>query len=344
MKTGKRAALLFATCLSLLTVAAFALAAPPSGYHLKKKVPLESAAGAGEYFDYLTFDASSRRVYISHGTEVKVVDADSYEIVGTVTGLKRCHGIAIVNDLNEGFISDGQAGEVAVFDTKTFKIIGNIKTAPDADAIIYDPASKLVFSFNGDSKNASAIDPVKKALVKNIPLGGGPEFAVADGKGMIYNNIEDKNEVVAIDSHALAVKSRWPIAPGGGPTAIAMDREHRRLFSAGREPQMLVMLDADSGKVLQTLPISAGADAAVFDSGDVFVSTRDGKVHIFHEDSPDKLSEVETLQTEYGAKTMALDPKTHDIYVATADFGQPSAAKKRREPVPGTFHLLVYTR
>jgi DNA-binding beta-propeller fold protein YncE len=344
MKILKPAAVPFTICISVLLVAAFALAGPPSGYHLKKKVLLESVAGAGEYFDYLTLDPSSRRIYISHGTEVKVVDADSYEILGTVTGLKRCHGIAIVGDLNEGFISDGQAGEVAVFDTKTFKITGNIKTAPDADAIIYDPASKLVFSFNGDSKNASAIDPVKKALVKTISLDGGPEFAVADGKGTIYNNIEDKNEVVAIDSHALAVKSRWPIAPGGGPTAIAMDREHRRLFSAGREPQMLVMMDADSGKVLQTLPISAGADAAVFDSGDVFVSTREGKVHIFHEDSPDKLSEVETLQTEYGAKTMALDPKTHDIYVSTADFGQPSGAKKRREPVPGTFRLLVYSR
>jgi DNA-binding beta-propeller fold protein YncE len=344
MKILKPAAVPFTICISVLLVAAFALAGPPSGYHLKKKVLLESVAGAGEYFDYLTLDPSSRRIYISHGTEVKVVDADSYEILGTVTGLKRCHGNAIVGDLNEGFISDGQAGEVAVFDTKTFKITGNIKTAPDADAIIYDPASKLVFSFNGDSKNASAIDPVKKALVKTISLDGGPEFAVADGKGTIYNNIEDKNEVVAIDSHALAVKSRWPIAPGGGPTAIAMDREHRRLFSAGREPQMLVMMDADSGKVLQTLPISAGADAAVFDSGDVFVSTREGKVHIFHEDSPDKLSEVETLQTEYGAKTMALDPKTHDIYVSTADFGQPSGAKKRREPVPGTFRLLVYSR
>src|SRR6202162_2533835 len=223
MKILKPAAVPFTICISVLLVAAFALAGPPSGYHLKKKVPLESAAGAGEYFDYLTFDPSSRRIYISHGTEVKVVDADSDEILGTVTGLKRCHGIAIVGDLNEGFISDGQAGEVAVFDTKTFKITGNIKTAPDADAIIYDPASKLVFSFNGDSKNASAIDPVKKALVKTILLDGGPEFAVADGKGTIYTNIEDKNEVVAIDSHALAVKSRWPIAPGGGPTAIAMD-------------------------------------------------------------------------------------------------------------------------
>ncbi len=344
MKLLKFAAILFATCLSLLLVAAFAVAGPPNGYHLKKKVQLESAPGALEYFDYLTFDAPSRRVYISHGTEVIVVDADSDKIVGTITGLKRCHGIAIVGELNEGFITDGEAGQVAVFDTNTLKITDNIKTAPDADAIIYDPASKLVFSFNGDSKNASAIDPAKKTLVKNVPLGGGPEFAVADGKGMIYNNMEDKNEVVAIDSHALAVKARWPVAPAGGPTAIAMDRDHRRLFSAGREPQMLIMMDADRGTVLQSFPISSGADAAVFDSSEVFVSTREGKVHIFHENSPDNLSEEETVQTEYGAKTMALDPKTHDIYVTTADFNPPSGAKKRREPVPGTFRLLIYSR
>ncbi len=342
MKISKPSLTRLAICISFLLVGGFTLASPPSGYHLLKKIPLEAKAGHGEYFDYLTFDANSRRVYISHGSEVIVFDANTDAVVGAVTGLKRCHGIAIVGD--QGFITDGEVGQVAVFDTKTLKIAGQIKTAPDSDAIIYDPASKLVFSFNGDSQNASAIDPAKQALVRNIPLGGGPEFAVADEKGMIYNNLEDKNEVIAIDSRALAVKSRWPIAPGGVPTAIAMDREHRRLFSAGRKPQMLVMMDADTGKVLQSLPISAGADAAVFDSGEVFVSTREGKVHIFREDSPDKLSEVEALQTEYGAKTMALDPKTHNIYLSTADFTPPSGAKQSREAVPGTFRLLIYGR
>jgi DNA-binding beta-propeller fold protein YncE len=336
-----------AVCVSIVLSGAFALASSPSGYHLQKKIALPAAPGGGEYFDYLTFDPASRRVYISHGTEVKVVDADSNAVVGAISGLKRCHGIAVVNELGEGFITDGEAGEVAVFDTKTLKITGEIKTAPDADAIIYDPASKSIFSFNGDSQSASVIDPVKKVLAKTIPLGGGPEFAAADGKGMVYDNLEDKNEVVAIDSRTLTVKARWPVAPGGGPTALAMDHEHRRLFSAGREPQMLVMMDADTGKVLQSMPISSGADAAVYDAdtGQVFVSTREGMIHIFHEDSPDKLSEVETVKTEYGAKTMALDPKTHNIYVTTSDFSAPArTGEQRRRPVPGTFRLLIYTR
>ena len=337
----------FAACVSILLSSTFALASPPGGYRLAKNISLEAAPGGGEYFDYLTFDPASRRVYISHGTEVNVMDADNDTVVGTISGLKRCHGIAVVSDLGEGFITDGEAGEVAVFDTKTFRIIGRIKTAPDADAIIYDPASKLIFSFNGDSKSASVIDPAKKALVKAIPLGGGPEFAVADGNGTVYVNIEDKNEVVAIDSRTLDIKARWPVTPGGGPTAITMDREHRRLFSAGREPQMLLMMDADTGSVIQSLPISAGADAAAYDAetGQVFVSTREGIVHVFHEDSPNKLSEVETIKTEYGAKTMTLDPKTHNVWVTTSDFSPASAAssQQRRRPVPGTFRVLIYS-
>jgi DNA-binding beta-propeller fold protein YncE len=189
------------------------------------------------------------------------------------------------------------------------------------------------------------IDPATATLVQNINLGGSPEFAVADGNGTVFNNIEDKNEVVAIDSIALSIKSRWPVIPAGTPTALAMDREHRRLFSAGRKPQMVVMINADDGKVLQSMPITAGADAAVFEdaTGLLFVSTREGIVHIFHEDSLNKLSEVATLKTEFGAKTMALDTKTHNLYLTTADFTE-AASGGRRTPKPGTFHLLIYGR
>jgi DNA-binding beta-propeller fold protein YncE len=321
------------------------------GYHLLKKVPLNAAPGGGEYFDYLTVDAGARRVYVSHGTEVKVVDADSAAVVGTISGLKRCHGIALVGELGKGFITDGDAGNVVVFDLATLKVGGEIKTEADADSIIYDPASKLVFSFNGEPHNVSVIDPAKAALVKTLALSGGPEYPAADGHGMVYDNLEDKNEVVAIDSRALTIKSQWPVAPSGAPTAMAMDPEHRRLFSAGRGPQMLIVMDADSGKVIQSLPISAGADANVYEpeSGLLFVSTREGMVHIFHEDSPDKLSEVETLKTEYGAKTMALDPKTHHLFLTTADFAEvPAATAKqpnpRRRAIPGTFRLLIYGR
>jgi YVTN family beta-propeller protein len=330
----------------------FALAGlPTGGYHLLKKVPLGAAPGGGEYFDYITVDSAARRVYVSHGTEVKVVDADSAAVVGTVSGLKRCHGIALVNELGKGFITDGEAGEVAVFDMASLKVTGKIKTEPDADSIVYDPASKRIFSFNGDSHSVTVIDPAKGTVVKTIALGGGPEFAVADGKGMVYDNNEETHEVVAIDSQALTIKARWPVAPGGAPASLAMDQQHRRLFSAGRKPQMLVMMDADSGKVIQSLPISAGADANVYEpeTGLLFVSTREGVIHIFHEDTPDKLSEVETVKTEYGAKTMGLDSKTHNLYLSTADFS-PAAAptaeqpNPRRRAVPGTFHLLIYGR
>jgi len=332
------------TCALLLILAFGTLASAQSvSYHLLKKVPLGAAPGGGEYFDYVMADSDARRVYVSHGTEVKVVDADTGDVVGTITGLKKCHGIAVAD--GKGFITDGDEGKVFVFDTKTLKITGEIKTADDSDSIIYDPASKHIFVFNGDSHSASVIDPVSATVVKTIDMGGGPEFAVADGKGMVFNNIEDKNEVAAIDSQTLTIKARWPVAPAGAPTALAMDREHRLLFSAGRKPQMVVMLDADTGKVLQSMPISAGADAAVFENetGLLFVSTREGMVHIFHEDSPTKLSEVQTLKTEYGAKTMALDTKTHNLYLSTAEFAEPGA-NGRRSPKPGTFHLLIYGR
>jgi hypothetical protein len=340
----------FLVAASFVLLSMLALASPPGpGYHLIKKVPLGAAPGGGEYFDYVTVDAAARRVYASHGTEVKVLDADNFSVVGTISGLKRCHGVALVPEVGKGFITDGDAQSVVMFDIKSLKVTGEIKSYPDTDAILFDPASKLVFTFNGDSKNSTVIDPAKGTVVKTLDLGGGPEFPVADGKGMIYDNIEDKNEIAAIDTQTLSVKARWPVVPGGTPVSMAMDRVHRRLFSGGRGPQMLVMMDADTGKVLQSLPISAGVDATVFEpeTGLVFVSTREGKVHIFHEDSPDKLGEVETVKTEYGAKTMDIDPKTHNLFLTTADFGPapaPTAARPHPNPapIPGTFHVLIY--
>jgi DNA-binding beta-propeller fold protein YncE len=227
---------------------------------------------------------------------------------------------------------------------KTFKKTGKIKTDPDTDAVVYDPASKLIFTFNGDSKNSSVIDPAKEAVVKTLDLGGSPEQAAADGRVTLYENNADTSEVVVIDTSALTIKARWKVAPAGEPVAMALDPEHRRLFSAGRGPAMLVMMDADNGKVLQSFPISDGADSNVFDSssGMVFTSTRAGKLHIFHEESADKLSQVETIDTEYGAKTMAMDPKTHNIFLSTSDFGPAAGPKGRRPAIPGTAHLLVY--
>jgi DNA-binding beta-propeller fold protein YncE len=338
---------------SFLLFGAYTLASPPAvSYHLLKKVPLPAAPGGTEYFDYLTVDADARRVYVSHGTEVVVLNADDYSVVGTIGGLQRCHGVIVIKGLGKGYITDGEAQEVVIFDLKTLKITGKVKTnQPDTDSIIYDPASKHIFTFNGNSHNTTVIDPVKETVLKTIDLAGGVEFPAVDGKGMLYDNNEEKNDVVAIDTRTLAIKARWPVAPEGQAVAMAMDTKNRRLFSAGRNPQFLVMMDADNGKVIQSFPITAGVDANVFEpaTGLLFVSTREGMIHIFHEDSPDKLSEVETVKTEYGAKTMQLDPKTHNIFLSTSDFDPPAApTEKQPHPLPrakpGNFRVLVYGR
>lgn len=336
------AALAVAAAVVLLGGLATARAA--ESYHLLKKYNFPAAEGSTrEYFDYITVDSPARRVYLSHGTEIKVVDADNGSVVGTIGGLQLTHGVAVAEEFGRGFITDGAQGKVMIFDLKALKVVGEAKADKDADSVAYDPASKRVFVMNGDPNSATVIDAKSGSVVGTIALGGGPEFAVADGKGTVFVNIEDKNELVAIDSNTLKIKSRWPVSPAGGPTALAMDTAHRRLFSAGRKPQMLVVLDADSGKVIQSFPITAGVDAAVFEpeTGMVYVSTREGFVHIFHEDTPDEFSEVEKVKTELGAKTMGLDTKTHNIFVDTADFAR-AAANGRPQAVPGTFHVLVY--
>jgi len=348
-----RLALVFSIVLS----AAYALAGSPAGgYHLLKKVPFGAAPGlgaTGEYFDYVVVDSAARRVYLSHRTEVIVVDADSGDKVGTITGdWKRIHGVALSPETNHGFITDGDAGNIIMFDIKTLKVLSTIKGEEDADWILYEPVSKRIFAFNGSSKSATVIDPAKGEVIKTIPLGGQPEQAVADGKGMIYDNIESTNEVIAIDSNDFTIKSRWPVAPSGQPVSITMDRKTRRLFVGGRNPKMLVMLNADTGKVIgEPFPIGDRVDANIFDpsSNTVASATREGTLHIFHEDSPDKLSVVETVKTEFGAKTMGLDPKTHNLFLTTSDFGPaPAPTEKQPNPqpvaTPGTFRLLIYAR
>src|SRR5215469_10952671 len=262
----------------VVLVALAGVAATSNEYHLANTYKFGVAPGGREYFDYISFDPGSRRLFLSHGTEVLVVNADTGKEEGKIAGLKVSHGVAVVAEVGRGFISDGAQGKAIVFDLNSLKIMGEAKAAPDADCIIYDPASKHVFTFNGDSHNATAIDPGTGKDVGTVELGGSPEFAVADGQGTIYNNLEDKSEVLAIDSRNLQVKSRWPIAPAGEPAPIAIDREHRRLFVAGREPAILVVMNADNGKVIQAFPISNGADAEVYDqkTGLIFVSTRDG--------------------------------------------------------------------
>jgi DNA-binding beta-propeller fold protein YncE len=328
------------------------------GYHLIKTVSLPPAPGGGEYYDYVSVDAEARRVYISHGTEVVVLNADDYTVVGKIEGLTRCHGVAVAKDLGKGFITDGDGKpgstmqEVVIFDLNSLKVTGRVKTYQlDTDAIIYEPVTKHIFTFNGDSHNTTVIDAVKESVITNIDLIGKVEFPVVDGKGMVYDNNPEKNDVVAIDARTNTITSRWPTAPEGAPTSMAMDQKNRRLFSGGRGPQFLIMMDADTGKVITSYPISAGVDANAFEpaTGMLFVATREGMLHIYHEDSPDKLSEVEAVKTEYGAKTLQVDPKTHNVFLTTSDFNPPAApTEKQPHPLatakPGNFRVLVYGR
>jgi DNA-binding beta-propeller fold protein YncE len=342
-----------ASCVAWLALGAVSLStAATNRYHLLKKYSFGAAEGSTrEYFDYITVDSSARRVYLSHGTEIKVLDADTGTVIGNITGLTQDHGVAVASEFGRGFISDGAQGKVIIFDLQTLKVIGEAKADKDADCVIYDPFSKRVFVMDGDPHNSTVIDAKSGGVVGTIELGGGPEFAVADGKGTVYVNLEDTSELVAIDSGSLKIKARWPLAPLGAPTALAMDVQHNRLFSAGRNPPMMVVLDSDTGKILQSFPINAGVDASAYDSesGLIFVSTRAGVVHVFHEDSPNKFSKVDTIKTEFGAKTMGLDIKTHTLFLDTADFGPaPAPTTDRPHPqgaaIPGTFHVLVYGR
>jgi len=320
------------------------VAAPAEGYHLIKKVVL----GGEGFWDYLNVDSEARRLYISRGTHVMVVDADSYAVVGDIPDTQGVHGIALAPEFGRGFASDGRANLVTIFDLKTLKTLGTAKTGDGPDAIIYDPASHRVFTFNGHGGNATAIEAEIGKVVGTIDLGGRPEFAVADGAGHVYNNLEDKSMVVVIDSRSLQVLHRWPLAPCEEPSGMAIDTEHRRLFS-GCHNKMMAIVDSDTGKVLATPPIGEGVDANAFDPGTslAFSSNGDGTLTIVHEDSPDKFTVVDNVRTQRGARTMALDAKTHRVFLVTAEFGplppaMPGNERRRPPIVPGSFTLLVF--
>ena len=333
-------------CTSVLFVSAI-LNAGPSGYHVTKTLKLGGDGG----WDYLTVDAKARRVYISRSSHVMVVDADTGAVVGDIPNTNGVHGIAIAPDMDKGFVSDGRDNTVTIFDVKTLKILGTAPTGKNPDAIIYDPASKRVFTFNGTGKDATAIDAKTGTVAGTIPLGGKPEFAAADEKGHVFVNIEDTNEIVQFDSNKLAVENRWKIAPGEGPSGLAMDRKHRRLFSVCSN-KLMVVVNADNGQVVTTVPIGAGTDAAGFDpeTGFAFSSNGgDGTLTVVHEDSPDKFTVVDNVPTLRRARTMALDGKTHQVYTVTAEFGQAPAPtteqpRPRAPMVPGSFTLLILSR
>ncbi len=318
----------------------------PSGYHLLKKIKL----GGEGFWDYLAFDSPTRRLFISRGTKVVVLDVDSEKVVGEIPDTPGVHGIALAPDLGKGFTSNGGAGTVSIFDLKTLEVTGHAQAGKNPDAIVYDPATRRVFTMNGRSADSTAIDAVTGNVLATIPLGGKPEFAVADGAGHVYVNLEDKSQIQQIDSKSLVVTATWPLAPCESPSGLAIDTAHRRLF-AGCHNKVMGIMDADSGRVVASPPIGLAVDANQFDPGTgfAFSSNGGGTLTVIHEDSPDKFTVVEEVPTQTGARTMALDPKTHQVFLVTADFA-PAPAPTPENPhprggmVPDSFVVLVFSR
>ena len=308
-------------CLLLTFLMSLLLIGAPSigGYSVTKKIPI---AGQGS-FDYLTVDEVGRRLYVSHGTQVEVLDVDAGSVVGNIPNTLGVHGIAIATEFGRGFVSNGQSSTVTIFDLKTLEPISNVPTGKKPDAIIYDPATKRVFAFNGGSDSATAIDAATGKIAGTVDLKGGPEFAAADGQGFVYNNLEDESVVVKIDANKLTVERRWPTAPCASPSSMAIDRTNHRLFLGCRSKVMAVM-NADTGQLITTLPIGDHVDATAFDPETklIFNSNGEGSVTVIHHDGADKYSAVETVKTLPRAKTMALDPKTHQLFLSTAESGQ----------------------
>jgi YVTN family beta-propeller protein len=331
------AAVLFAETFS----GAVGQAAGPSGYHVIKTVPV----GGEGFWDYLTVDSEARRLYISHGTHVQVMDIDSYALVGDIPDTLGVHGIALAPELGRGFTSNGRANTVTIFDLKTLKTIATVNAGANPDCIVYDGVTERVFTLNGRSHDATAINAADGTLAGTLELGGKPEFAVADGKGSIYVNIEDKSELVQFNAQKLTVSNRWPLAPCEEPSGLAMDLTNRRLF-AGCENKMMAVVDADNGKVVATPAIGQGVDANRFDpdTNYAFASNGEGTLTVVHEDSPHMFSVVENVPTKRSARTMALDQKTHNIFLAAADFEPPAPGERRGRMKPGSFVILVVGR
>jgi DNA-binding beta-propeller fold protein YncE len=333
----------FSIALLLCFASSLVLAQDP-GLHVVNTYKI----GGEGWWDYLTIDPASRHLFLSRGTHVMVIDADSGKMLGDIPDTQGVHGIALDADNGRGFTSNGREGTVTIFDLNTFKPLDKVKdVGENPDAILFDPATKRVFTMNGRSHDTTAIDAASGKIVGKIPLGGKPEFGVSTGAGEVFVNIEDKSELVVFDPKDLKVKSRWPLAPCQEPSGLAMDMKSRRLF-VGCDNKMMAVVDADSGKVIATTPIGEGVDANRFDPDTqlAFASCGDGSLTVVHEDSPNKFSVVQSVATARGARTMTLDPKTHQVYLVTAKFGPPPAATAsnphpRPAMLPDSFMVLV---
>jgi DNA-binding beta-propeller fold protein YncE len=330
-------------CIAFTVFTATAFAASGPGY---KVLNTYKVAGEGGW-DYLVADAATRRLYVTRATHVIVLDMDSGKIVGDIADTPGVHGVALAPELGRGFTSNGREGTVSIFDLNTLATNSKVKVGENPDAILYDSATKRVFTFNGKSQDATALDAATGKVLGTIKLDGKPEFAASDGEGEIFVNIEDKSELTAIDPAKLEVKSKWPLAPCEEPSGLSMDRKNRRLF-VGCDNKMMAVVDADRGKVLATPAIGDGVDATTFDAdtGLAFASCGEGVLTVVHEDSPEKFSVAENVTTQPGTRTLALDSKTHNIFLVTAKFGPPPAATPenlhpRRSIVPDSMVVLV---
>lgn len=322
-----------------------AQAATP-GYHVIHRI---NTGGEGGW-DYVTADPEGNRLFLSRGTHAMVIDLGRDSIVGDIPNTAGIHGVALAPELNRGFTSNGRDSSVTIFDYKTLAPIGVVKIpGRNPDAILYDPGTKRVFTFNGGTSNATAIDATNGTVVGTVDLAGRPETAVSDG-GKVYANIEDKSEIAVFDAKTLAVLARWPLAPCEEPSGLAIDRVHQRLF-AGCSNKTMAVVDMRTGKVVASPAVGAGVDAAGFDPATqlAFTSNGEGTITVVHEDTPDKYTVVETVPTQRGARTMAVNPKTHRLYTVTAEFGPapaPTADRPRPRPpmIPGTFVVLELDR
>ena len=322
-------------------------AASSGAYHVANRYPLGGEGG----WDYIAVDTASNRLFIARSDRIMVADAASGKQLGEITGLNRGHGVAFDYATNHGFATSGADSTVTMFDLASLAVLKHTIAAVDDDAVLYDPASKHVFTFNGDAESATVIDPSSGDRIGSIPLGGKPEFGVTDRAGKLYVNIEDKSEVVELDAVAMKVLRRWSIAPCDGPSGLAIDVANARLFSVCGNKKMAVS-DIAKGAVVATLPIGGGVDAAAYDasSGNAFASNGEGNLTIIHQDTPDTYHVVSTVTTMPGARTMALDPKTGRLFTVSARFGplppaKPGDSARRRPPVvPGSFTLLELER
>jgi len=323
-------------------------AAEGSGYHL---TATWRPGGEGGW-DYLTVDAQAHRLYIARTNRVQVIDTETGSLIGEVPGLDGAHGVALAPEFGRGFATSGKSGTVVVFDLETLKAIGApVPAGKKPDAIAYDPFTKRVFAFNGGSDNATVIDAEKAGVIGVVALGGAPEFGVADGKGSVFVNLEDKGETLEIDARSLSVKNRWSLAPGETPTGLAMDPVKGRLFSGCRNEKMMI-LDASTGKTLGALPIGKGVDASAFDGGTglAFASNGDGTLTVIGESAgkPGEFRVLGNVVTKVGSKTAAIDSKTHAIYLAGADFepappAKAGEARGRPKMTPGSFVVLKFS-